>query len=152
MKRMPLLLAILFSLALLPGRAEAQYTLGARAKMMFPTGDFADKADTGWGIAGTGDFTLIPLIKLRGEVGYNRFDGKIDGDTTYDDWNIWNFGVGARLQLPIIYLSLDGMYYTKIDDLSLLPGIGARILFLDVGARYKWTGENWVELFGGVSF
>jgi hypothetical protein len=152
MKRLPLLLAILFALALLPERAEAQFALGARAKMMFPTGSFDDEAKTGWGIAGTGDFTLIPLVKLRGEIGYNRFDGDTSGGVTSDDWNIWNFGVGARLQLPIIYVSLDGMYYTEIDDFSLLPGVGARFLFLDVGARYKWSGENWVEVFGGVAF
>lgn len=152
MKRMPFLLAILFTLAFLPGRAEAQVAFGARAKMLLPTGDFDDVAKTGWGAAATGDFTLIPLLKIRGEVGYNRFDGETDGDTTYDDWNIWNFGAGARLQLPIIYISLDGSYYTKIDEFSVLPGVGARFLFLDVGARYKWTGENWFEIFGGVSF
>jgi hypothetical protein len=152
MKRLPFLLATLFALALLPGRAEAQFAVGGRAKMLLPTGDFDDVAKTGWGAAATGDFTLVPLIKLRGEVGYNRFDGETDGETTYDDWNIWNFGIGARLQLPIVYISLDGSYYTKIDEFSVLPGIGARILFLDVGARYKWTGENWVEIFGGVSF
>jgi hypothetical protein len=152
MKRLPFLLATLFALALLPGRAEAQFAVGGRAKMLLPTGDFDDVAKTGWGAAATGDFTLVPLIKLRGEVGYNRFDGETDGETSYDDWNIWNFGIGARLQLPIVYISLDGSYYTKIDEFSVLPGIGARILFLDVGARYKWTGENWVEIFGGVSF
>ncbi len=152
MKRSSLLLAILFCLVLLPGRAEAQFALGARAKLLFPTGGFDDLAKTGWGAAATGDFTLLPLVKLRGEVGYNRFDGETNGDTTYDDWNIWNFGVGARLQLPIIYISLDGSYYTEIDEFSVLPGAGFRFLFLDVGARYKWTGENWFEVFGGVSF
>jgi hypothetical protein len=152
MKRLPLLVAILLSLVLLPGRAEAQFKIGARGKILIPTGDFDKKADTGWGLAATGDFTLIPLVKLRGEVGYNRFDGKVDGVQENDDWNIWDFMIGARLQLPIIYFSLDGAYYTQIDEVSLLPGLGLRFLFLDVGGRYKWTGENWFEVFGGVSF
>jgi hypothetical protein len=152
MKRLPLLVAILLSLVLLPGRAEAQFKIGARGKILIPTGDFDKEADTGWGLAATGDFTLIPLVKLRGEVGYNRFDGKVDGVQENDDWNIWDFMIGARLQLPIIYFSLDGAYYTQIDEVSLLPGLGLRFLFLDVGGRYKWTGENWFEVFGGVSF
>jgi hypothetical protein len=152
MKRLPLLFAILFSLVLLPGRAEAQFKIGARGKVMFPTGDFSDEAETGWGLAATGDFTLIPLVKLRGEAGYNKFGGKeVEGDQ-HEDLNIWSFMIGARLQLPIIYFSLDGAYYTEIDEFSLLPGLGLRFLFLDVGGRYKWTGENWFEVFGGVSF
>ncbi len=155
MKRLPLLVMILFSLVLLPGRAEAQFKIGARGKILIPTGDFDDKADTGWGLAATGDFTLIPLVKLRGEIGYNQFDAKEgaewDGEPI-DRFKIWDFMIGARLQLPIIYFSLDGAYYTKIDEFSLLPGLGFRFLFLDVGGRYKWTGENWFEVFGGVSF
>ncbi len=155
MKRLPLLVAILLSLVLLPGRAEAQFSFGARGKVLLPTGDFDDVAKTGWGLAGTGDFTLIPLVKLRGEIGYNQFDAEDgaewDGEAI-DRFNIWSFMAGARLQLPIIYFSLDGAYYTKIDEVSLLPGLGFRFLFLDVGGRYKWTGENWFEVFGGVSF
>ena len=156
MKRVPLLLATVFLLVLLPGRAEAQFDIGARAKLLLPTGSFGDDlAETGWGLAGTGDFTIIPLVKLRGEIGYNQFDAK-DGAVwegeSIDRFNIWNFLIGARLQLPIIYLSFDGAYYTEIDEFSFLPGLGARFLFLDVGGRYKWTGENWFEIFGGVYF
>ena len=152
MKRLPLLVAILLSLVLLPGRAEAQFDIGARGKVMFPTGDFSEKAETGWGLAATGDFTLIPLLKLRGEAGYNKFGGKEVAGGQLKDLDIWSFMIGARLQLPIIYFSLDGAYYTEIDEFSLLPGLGLRFLFLDVGGRYKWTGENWFEVFGGVSF
>ncbi len=153
MKRLSFVFAILCALVVLPARAEAQFQFGGRAKLLLPTGDFDDVAKTGWGAAATADFTIIPLVKLRGEVGYNRFDGEDPSDgTTYDDWNIWNFGVGARLQLPVVYISLDGSYYTEIDEFSVLPGIGFRLFFLDVGARYKWTGENWFEVFGGVSF
>lgn len=153
MKRLPMLFAILLTVAVLPARAEAQFTIGARGKLLFPTGDFNDEVKTGWGAAAVGDFTLIPLIKLRGEVGYNHFDGEeVAGGQALEDRNIWNFGIGGRLQLPIIYVSLDGMYYTDIDEFSVLPGLGLRFLFLDVGARYKWTGENWFEVFGGVAF
>ena len=152
MKRLPLLVAILRSLVFLPGRAEAQFDIGARGKVMFPTGDFEKEADTGWGLAATGDFTLIPLIKIRGEAGYNKFGGQEEGVVQHPDLDIWSFLIGARLQLPIIYFSLDGGYYTEIDEFSLLPGLGLRFLFLDVGGRYKWTGENWFEVFGGLSF
>ena len=153
MKRLSFLLAILLAVIVLPGRAEAQFTIGARGKVLLPLGDFNDEVTTGWGAAAVGDFTLIPLIKLRGEIGYNHFDGEEpDGDLTFEDRNIWNFGIGARLQLPIVYFSLDGMYYTDIDEFSALPGLGLRFLFLDVGARYKWTGANWFEVFAGVAF
>ena len=151
------LFALIAALALVavPQTASAQFKIGARGKIMFPTGDFSDVAETGWGLAATGDFTLIPLVKLRGEAGYNQFDAK-DGaqweGESIDKFDIWSFMIGARLQLPIIYFSLDGAYYTKIDEFSLLPGLGFRFLFLDVGGRYKWTGENWFEVFGGVSF
>ena len=153
MKHLSLLCAILLAVAILPGRADAQFTIGARGKLLLPTGDFDREVTTGWGAAAVGDFTLIPLIKLRGEVGYNHFDGEDpDGDQVYEDRDIWNFGIGGRLQLPIVYLSLDGMYFTDIDEFSVLPGLGLRFLFLDLGARYKWTGENWFEVFGGVAF
>ena len=153
MRRFSFVLILALALVALPRTAEAQFKIGARGKILLPTGDFNDVAKTGWGLAATGDFTLIPLVKLRGEVGYNKFDGEDRSDgTTIDDWNIWSFLIGARLQLPIIYFSLDGGYYTEIDEFSLLPGLGFRFLFLDVGGRYKWTGENWFEIFGGVSF
>ena len=153
MKRLSMFFAILLAVAFLPARADAQFSIGARGKLLLPTGDFDDVVKSGWGAAAVGDFTLIPLVKLRGEVGYNHFDGEdADGAQTYEDRNIWNFGIGGRLQLPIVYLSLDGMYYTDIDEFSVLPGLGLRFLFLDVGARYKWTGENWIEVFGGVAF
>ncbi|MGW8282260.1 MAG: hypothetical protein ACWGON_03065 [Gemmatimonadota bacterium] len=152
MKRLILFVAILCTVVLLPSPAQAQFNIGARGKLLFPTGDFSDKVDTGWGVAATGDFTLIPLIKIRGEAGYNSFDGKEENGVQLEDLDIWSFLIGARLQLPIIYFSLDAGYYTKIDEFSLLPGLGARIWFLDAGARYKWTGENWIEVFGGVSF
>jgi hypothetical protein len=150
-----LLFALIAALAFLaiPQTASAQFSLGARGKLMFPTGSFADSVGTGWGLAATGDFTLIPLIKLRGEVGYNSFPGDDrSSGTPYPDLDIWSFLIGARLQLPIIYFSLDGGYYTKLDEFSVLPGLGFRFLFLDVGGRYKWTGANWFEVFGGVSF
>ena len=153
MKRLSLLFAIFLAVAVLPARADAQFTIGARGKLLIPTGDFNDEVTTGWGVAGTGDFTLIPLVKLRGEVGYNHFDGEEpDGDRTFEDRDIWNFGIGGRLQLPIVYFSLDAMYYTDIDEFSVLPGLGLRFLFLDLGARYKWSGANWFEVFGGVAF
>ena len=151
------LFALIAALAFvaIPQTASAQFKIGARGKLMFPTGDFSNVAETGWGLAATGDFALIPLVKLRGEAGYNQFDAKDgaewDGESI-DKFDIWSFMIGARLQLPIIYFSLDGAYYTKIDEFSLLPGLGFRFLFLDVGGRYKWTGENWFEVFGGVSF
>lgn len=153
MKRLSMLVAILLAVVVLPARADAQFTIGARGKLLLPTGDFDKEVKSGWGAAAVGDFTLIPLIKLRGEVGYNHFDGEEVNDVqAYEDRDIWNFGIGGRLQLPIVYLSLDAMYYTDIDEPSVLPGLGLRFLFLDVGARYKWTGENWFEVFGGVAF
>ncbi|MEJ2482156.1 MAG: hypothetical protein P8049_03310 [Gemmatimonadota bacterium] len=155
MKHLSWILILALALVALPREAEAQFRLGARGKLLLPTGDFNDVAKTGWGLAATGDFTIIPLVKLRGEIGYNQFDAEDEAvwdDESIDRFDIWSFLVGARLQLPVIYLSLDGAYYTKLDEVSLLPGLGLRFLFLDVGARYKWTGENWIEVFGGVSF
>ncbi len=152
MKRLVFGLIVALALVAIPQPASAQFDIGARGKLMFPTGEFADSTDTGWGLAATGDFTLIPLLKLRGEAGYNSFSGKTEGEVQHPDLDIWSFLIGARLQLPIIYFSLDGGYYTELDEFSLLPGLGLRFLFLDVGGRYKWTGENWFEVFGGVSF
>jgi hypothetical protein len=155
MKHLSWILILALALVALPREAEAQFRLGARGKLLLPTGDFNKVAKTGWGLAATGDFTIIPLVKLRGEIGYNQFDAEDEAvwdDESIDRFDIWSFLVGARLQLPVIYLSLDGAYYTKLDEVSLLPGLGLRFLFLDVGARYKWTGENWIEVFGGVSF
>jgi hypothetical protein len=153
MKRPLFVLIAALALVAIPQTASAQFAIGARGKLLFPTGDLADSVDTGWGLAATGDFTLIPLIELRGEAGYNSLPGKDRSDgTQIADLDIWSFLIGARLQLPIIYFSLDGGYYTELDEFSLLPGLGLRFLFLDVGGRYKWTGENWFEVFGGVSF
>ena len=152
MRRLLFGLIVALALVAVPQTASAQFDIGVRGKLMFPTSDFGDLAETGWGLAATGDYTVIPLIKLRGEAGYNSFGGKDDGLIQYDDWNIWSFMIGARLQIPIIYFSLDGGYYTEIDEFSILPGLGFRFLFLDVGGRYKASGEKWFEVFGGVSF
>jgi len=152
MKRLVFGLIVALALVAIPQTASAQFDIGARGKLMLPTGDFEKVAETGWGLAATGDFTLIPLLKIRGEAGYNSFGGKTEGEVQYPDLDIWSFLIGARLQLPIIYFSLDGGYYTELDEFSLLPGLGLRFLFLDVGGRYKWTGENWFEVFGGLSF
>ncbi|MDT8436754.1 MAG: hypothetical protein RRA92_08355 [Gemmatimonadota bacterium] len=151
--RAPILLSALVLLAL-PGRAAAQLatSVGAGVRLVFPTGDLDDIAQSGWGLAGTGEVRLLEFLAATGEVSYTHLDGEERDGGDLEDLDMLGVAVGARLYFPLWYLSAETGYFSEIDEGGFLPGAGIRIGVLDVGARYKATGENWIELRGAVVF
>ncbi|MEJ2482155.1 MAG: hypothetical protein P8049_03305 [Gemmatimonadota bacterium] len=138
-----------------PATAQVRTGIGVGGKLLVPTGDLKDEVKSGWGIAGTGELALLGILSGVTELSYNRFpaeDGMRGDGSSYDSKDVFGFTAGARIYLSMLFAGLDVGYFTAVDDGGLLPNIGLRIALFEVMGRYKWTGDNWFELRGTISF
>lgn len=114
-----------------------------------PTGDFGDKANTGFGVHFYGMYYVIDNLAINVGLGYYRWSGDIDSDITNYDINYWNIPVHVggiyEIRIPrqafMFYAGLDlglNFFTAEIDyesefleegsdsetDFSLMPKIG----------------------------
>jgi hypothetical protein len=110
---------------------------------------------SGWGIAGTGEIALLGILSAVGELSYNRFpaeDGTREDGTPFDNKDVFGLTAGARVYLSMLFAGVDLGYFTAVEDGGVLPNLGLRIALFELMGRYKWTGDNWFELRGTISF
>jgi hypothetical protein len=154
MQKLALLVALV---ALMSGSASAQlgFGFGVGAATGIPTGDFLDRASTGWGLSLQAKLG-IPVVTFTGAVEYLSFGEKtILGGTSSSQ--MWGINVGARLTLiPIVYAGVEiGSYQenstTRIGSQetegsiargSVAPIIGAEFLGFDLNARYVFMDKT----------
>ncbi|MBP1779717.1 MAG: hypothetical protein H6Q86_5728 [candidate division NC10 bacterium] len=152
MRRLTLLIA---AVAVMSGSASAQLGFGVGAATAIPTGDFSDRASTGWGLSLQARLG-IPVVTFTGAVEYLSFGEKtIAGGTSSSQ--MWGLNVGARLTLlPFVYGGVEiGSYQenatTKIGSQetdgsitrgSVAPIIGAEFLGFDLNARYVFMDKT----------
>ena len=137
-------------------------SFGVGADLALPTGDFGDALDSGFGLHVLAKHPVAPLVTLTGDAGWTRFSSKdltLDlgqfGSFTAggDDVNVWNVCAGARVAMMPMGLGLELGYFSKVDELGLVPNVGVSFSKLAVDLRYKATGDaKWFELRAGVYF
>jgi opacity protein-like surface antigen len=101
MNKLGLTLGAAFAAAALAMPAQAQMmessplSLEVRGGAAFPSGDFADIADTGWGFGANAGFELTPLVGVYG--GYDRYSFSPESDLLDGDYVSSGFNGGLRV-------------------------------------------------------
>lgn len=134
-----------------------RFSLGPYVEAGFPVGKFADTHNTGYGVGLGADIKLIAGLGVTGSVGYMRFGGLRDTATgdKYAAASVVPVRIGLKYQLvSVLYVKLEGgaANYTGDNNGSaflLAPGVGIRLLGLDVMAKYEsWFKDGTRGFFG----
>ena len=133
------------------------FGFGPYVEAAWPTGDFKQSNKNGFG-AGLGADIRLGKAGLMGSIGYMYFGGKTvytgNEASSMPSFNIipMRFGVKYRLA-PGLYAKLEsGVAKTTGDTESALifsPGLGIRILGLDVQGKYEiWKNKQTFSFLG----
>jgi len=133
------------------------FSLGPFAEIATPTGDFKETHKNGYG-AGLGADIRLGKIGLTGSVGYMQFGGKsiqVEGEQIkVAALKAVPMRVGLKYRfVPAIYGKLESgvAKFTGGDESAFIfsPGIGIRILGLDVQAKYEiWKADQTYTFIG----
>jgi hypothetical protein len=149
---------LIFALIFFQCNAQLKgFSVGPYAEIAWPTGDLKATNKNGIGAGLNADIRLGKL-GLTGSVGFIHFGGKTlatgEGPVNMPAINAVPILAGLKYRLiPLVYIKLEGgvASYTNGDGSAfiLAPGIGLRILMLDVEAKYEvWKKEGTTGFWG----
>ncbi|MBV8251747.1 MAG: hypothetical protein JO154_03995 [Chitinophaga sp.] len=160
------LVAILLVLCVSTQSSQAQlkrFSIGPFVEAGFPTGDFSNTHNTGYGLGLGADVKLVAGLTAVGSVSFMHFGGKtISGPTpgsTQDvpAANVIPIRLGLRYKLfSMLYAKVEGGTAHFTGDYNsgvgalVAPGIGIRLLGLDVEAKYEAWFKDGTHGFWGL--
>ena len=135
-------------LALIPLTMNAQwkgFSFGPYVEAAWVKGDFATTNNNGIGAGLAADLKIGGKTNLMGSIGYLRFGRKSETGSTV--LTAVPIRLGLKYKLPVVYLKLESGSAKMNDDrgtaLIISPGIGFRILGLDVQGSYEtWLADE----------
>lgn len=155
----------IMTLVWLPGQSQLKgFSLGPFAEAAWPTGSFKETNKNGYG-AGLGADIRLGKIGLTGSVGYMHFGGK----TIYKEGGLVDMPsvkvvpvrVGLKYRIiPALYAKMESgvAKFTGGDQSAVIisPGVGVRLLGLDLQAKYEvWKNKETYSFWGlkaGINF
>lgn len=133
------------------------FSLGPFVEAGWPTGNFQESNKNGYG-AGVGADIRLGKIGLTGSVGYMHFGGKTidkeDGTLKMPAINAVPVRAGLKYRIaPALYAKFESgvARFTKNNESALIisPGIGVRILGLELQAKYEiWKKQDAYSFWG----
>jgi hypothetical protein len=133
------------------------FSVGPFVEAGWPTGNFQESNKNGYG-AGVGADIRLGKIGLTGSVGYMHFGGKTidkgDGMVKMPAINAFPVRAGLKYRLaPAIYAKFESgvARFTNNNGSALIfsPGIGVRILGLELQAKYEvWKTQEAFSFWG----
>jgi hypothetical protein len=153
------IMVLVFLISGITGSAQLKgFSLGPFVEAGWPTGNFQETNKNGMG-AGLGADIRLGRIGVTGSVGYMHFGGKtIIKEDRYVQMPALNavpvrLGIKYRLA-PAIYAKFESgvARFTKDNQSALIisPGIGVRILGLELQAKYEVWKKQEAYSFWGV--
>ncbi|TWV97352.1 hypothetical protein [Chitinophaga pinensis] len=154
------------------GKAKAQlkgFSIGPYAEIGTPVGDFKDTHNSGFGGGLNADIKLIAGFGVTGSAGFMYFSGK-----SYDIFDVEGNRVSVKAEsikalpvrvglkykfgFPLLYVKAEGGSATFVGGDAdaykgtaaiFAPGIGIRVLGLDVEGKYEmWFKDGTSGFFG----
>lgn len=158
MKRI-IIFSILLTTAFSASSQLKGFSFGPYIEAVWPSGKFDETHHNGFGAGVNADIKL-GNIGLTGSVGVLRFGGRqietADGREKIKSLTALPLRLGLKYHLvPLLYLKLESglANHTADDDNSfvLAPGVGVRVLGLDVQLKYEtWTNSQVTRSFWGL--
>ncbi len=144
-----ILTLILASVSMAASSQLKGFSIGPYVERAIPTGNFENLYNNGWGAGAGADIKLPGKLGLTGSVGIVRFGGKAiqhaQGQQKLSALTGIPIRVGLKYRLPLVYIKMETgsarLNDEKGNGFILSPGIGLRILGLDVQAKY----ETWIR-------
>ncbi|WP_126243369.1 outer membrane beta-barrel protein [Chitinophaga rhizosphaerae] len=133
-----------------------RFSIGPYVEAGFPVGDFSKTNNTGYGIGLNADIKLVAGFGVTGSVGYMRFGGKSENNIDYPNVAAVPVRIGLKYKLiSILYVKAEAgaaNYTGDLDGSAFLfaPGVGIRVLGLDVQAKWEGWFKNGTSSFFGL--
>ena len=148
-KILPVAFLFLCTLSVKQGFSQLKgFSFGPYLEFGSPKGEFAKHNGNGLGAGLGADFKLAKKLSVMGSIGYMRF-GREGGllDSKNSVVSAVPVRGGVRYKLPLIYVKLETGVAKFNNDLPnaliLSPGIGIRVLGLDIRGSYEtWLGDE----------
>lgn len=140
------------------------FSVGPYAEAAWPTGDFSETHKNGFGVGLNADIKLPGKLGLTGSAGYMHFGGKTvattEGNVKMPAVNAFPVRAGLKFRMiPLIYFKVEGGVATFSGDdgsaVIVSPGVGIRVLGLEVQAKYEAWLKNDYRFWGikaGINF
>ena len=148
------IIAAVFTLICFQGKTQLKgFSIGPYAEVIWPTGSLEETNENGIG-AGLNADIRIGKFGLTASAGFIHFGGKTvagnEGTAKFPAINAIPVRAGIKYRLvPALYAKLEGgvASYTNGNSSAFIlsPGIGLRVLGLDVQAKY----ETWINVGSG---
>lgn len=146
-----------------PASAQLKgFGIGPYVEAGWPLSDLKDTHKQGFGAGLSADIRLPGKIGITGSAGYMQFNGKTlvtpeGGQTNIPDLKAFPVRVGLKFRpVPLIYIKMESGAANFTGDASgsaliLSPGIGVRVLGIDVQAKYEaWLKDGMNNAFWGL--
>ncbi len=159
--KMKKLLTILLFLGLAQATSFAQFSTSSAVGIRYvqPQGTTADFYDIGYGMTGTSNFSVLPILDITLEGSWHTLVGKefgeVDGYVVpSEDLSIMGIVAGPVVKLGLVDLGLKGGYFfDDIHEWVLFPFVQVDIFMLSLGVEYKAVGDTkWAAAYLNYNF
>jgi hypothetical protein len=117
---------------------------GVGVSWYMPKGELKESHDSGYGASVIFSYPASDHLDLTGTTAWSKYlVNDQPGNTALgtEDFSAWEFTLGPRLRFSIVYVGIEGGYFTTFDEWALVPNAGVRWKIFDLGYRMK-MGDN----------
>jgi len=123
-----------------PGKKLDEAHGGIGLVYYMPKGNLKETHDRGYGISLMFAYPVSDMMDLTGTTGWSRYLIKEQPSNTLrgsSDLTVWEFTLGPRMRVSIVYLGIEAGYFTNFKEWALVPNAGIRWRVFDLGYRMK---------------